>query len=58
MEIQMIFILVIFKMFNRFHAVMVKMLTSSVVDHGFKPRLRQTKDHEIVFDGSTFNMYH
>ena len=54
----MIFILVIFKIFNRFHAVMVKMLTSSVVDHGFKPRLRQTKDHEIVFDGSTFNMYH
>jgi hypothetical protein len=26
---------------------MVRMLTSSVVDHGFKPRSGQTKDYEM-----------
>ena len=26
---------------------MVSVLTSSTVDHGFKPRLGQTKDYEI-----------
>ena len=32
---------------NRIGGVMVSVFASSVVDHGFKPRLRQTKDYQI-----------
>jgi hypothetical protein len=33
--------------FNRISGVMVSVLTSSAADHGFKPRLGQTKDCNI-----------
>jgi hypothetical protein len=33
--------------FNRISGVMVSVLTSSAADHGFEPRLGQTKDYEI-----------
>ena len=32
---------------NRIDGVMVSMLTSSAIDHGFKPRTGQTKDYNI-----------
>ena len=32
---------------NRIGGVMVSMLASSVVDHGFEPRLGQTTDYKI-----------
>jgi hypothetical protein len=31
--------------FNRIDGVIVSVLASSVVDHGFEPQLGQTKDH-------------
>ena len=34
---------------------MVRMLASSVVDHGFKPRSGQTKDYKIVCCGFSAN---
>jgi len=33
--------------YNHIDDVMVDMLTSSVVDHGFEPRLSHTKDYII-----------
>ena len=33
---------------NCISGVMVSMLTSSVVDHGFEPRSGQTKDYKIA----------
>jgi hypothetical protein len=32
---------------NRIGGVMVSVLASSAIDHGFNPRLGQTKDYEI-----------
>jgi hypothetical protein len=32
---------------NRIGGVMVSVLASSAIDHGFKPRLGQTKEYEI-----------
>ena len=32
---------------NRIDGVMVSILTSSAIDHGFKPRTGQTKDYNI-----------
>ena len=33
--------------YNRIGGVMVSVLASSVVDHGFEPRSGQTKDYKI-----------
>ena len=41
---------------NRIGGIMVSVLTSSVVDHGFEPRSGQTKDYKIgicCFSAST-----
>jgi hypothetical protein len=35
------------RIFNRIGGVMISMLASSAVDHGFKPRSGQTKDYKI-----------
>ena len=35
------------RIFNRIGGVIVNVLASSAVDHGFKPRLGQAKDYKI-----------
>ena len=36
--------------------VMVSMLASSAVDHGFEPRTGQTKDYKLIFVASLLSM--
>jgi hypothetical protein len=37
-----------FKIQNHISDLIVNVLSSSVVDHGFEPRLGQTKDHKLI----------
>ncbi len=38
-----------FKIQNYISGLIVNVLSSSVVDHGFEPRLGQTKDHKLIW---------
>jgi hypothetical protein len=40
------------------HRVMVSVLTSSVIDHGFEPQSSQTKDKNKVFVASPLSTQH
>ena len=39
--------MLLFKIFYHIGGIMVSMLASSAVDHGFEPQLGQTKDFKI-----------